>query len=134
MAESSCRRRNHFLWAGSLAAPSSQISESRHAISSRNSARQVALFLVRLGLRLWLDPMRRTCVGSYAHDSCDARIRLARNQALGGLFCGLWDTFRFRGPEPHPFSHGLSEITPALALGRTICRCFACQCRRPFVL
>src|SRR5216684_4777151 len=100
MAESSCRRRNHFLWAGSLAAPSSQISESRHAISSRNSARQGALFLARLGLRLWLDPVRRTRVGSYADASCDARIRLARNHAVGCLFGGLWNTVRFRGPQP----------------------------------
>src|SRR5712692_1589454 len=113
---------------------SDSISTQRHSISARNTARQIPLLLARAGLRLWLDSVRRTCAGCHADDGCDAKIRVARNRSVGYLFGGVWNTIRFRGPQPHPFSHALSEISQATSLGRALCGRHACERRRPVVL
>ncbi len=134
LVESYRRCRNRILWACSSGMASDSISASRHSNSARNTPRQVPFLLARVGLRLWLDPVRRARVGRHADDGCNTRICVARNRSASRLFARFWNTVRSRGPQPQPFSHGLSEIAPALALGRAICRSYACQCRRPFVL
>src|SRR5713226_6011133 len=120
LVESYRRCRNRILWACSSGMASDSISASRHSNSARNTPRQVPFLLARVGLRLWLDPVRRARVGRHADDGCDARVRMARNRAAGCLFGGVWSTVRFRSPQSYPFSHGVSKTAPAPALGRAI--------------
>jgi predicted nuclease of predicted toxin-antitoxin system len=53
-------------------------------------------------------------------------LDFANVQAYPPKSHGIWNTVHFCGPQPQPFSHVLSQIPPSFALGRAICRSYAC--------